>query len=415
MTLQGVWTGEIAADECVVLEPHGLTTGEVGEQASMNVSIASSQLLNGGANLDPVSENDFGSFSLPIIESADLALETRIIELTLSSGSNVSYEVYLNNVASGPLSDNMVGVFFIMPEGATFSDVQNPDVSSPLSLLGCQSMGMVAEIAPSLVAYNGELIQCAFSSIGLPGNSSTRIIFNMNAGVAFTSGETKVYGVALALAGGEAESMQFVAAIESGQDGFALGLNNIFELTYDDGDLSPIINRCTGVNENVSIDDACFTVTFNKQIWQDSFEQSDLVLDGGGTIYSFVQDSPTQWTVRINGMTLGGTLRLLLNEESVEDYSNVKNGVQVLGENLIRYGVEDETVDNSSNSNNGNDSGTTATTKPAQGKVQSKSASGVLASTGAKESSKLAYAAMIYLLGGFALYGITLLFKPKKI
>lgn len=100
----------------------------------------------------------------------------------------------------------------------------------------------------------------------------------------------------MVLAGGEAKTTKFVNAIESGQYAFALGLNNIFELTFDD---------------------ACFTAAFNKQIRQDSFEHSDSVLDGGETNYSFVLDSPTQWTVRINGMTLFGTFRLLLNKESL--------------------------------------------------------------------------------------------------
>src|SRR5690606_9524818 len=102
-------------------------------------------------------------------------------------------------------------------------------------------------------------------------------------------------------------------------------------------DLQMIVNRCPGQGETTSDGTGCFRVSFNKVIWGPSFDEDDLILDGGGSISSFTQIDNNLWEVQVSGILPGATLTLLLGADSVQDYSAVLNSTAVLGVNTIRY------------------------------------------------------------------------------
>jgi hypothetical protein len=400
------WTGVLDIDQCLVINPQGSVSGAIGETATWDFTIVSATHAGDVAVVDDVLTNQSDGMTLSIAEASDLAIETRLLTSgDITVGSNVSYEVLIQNIAGGQYAYNQIGLYYVLPVGSTFTSTIDLDLDDELSLLGCSSMGPVQDLGPAFANYEGEVISCSFeNSLGhIPGNSEYPFQFNLEASAGFASGETQVIGVALAGDMGEPDSATFISAFMGGNDAFALDINNIMRLTYDSGELQVTINRCTGLGEVVEVDDACFTVSFNKLIWGPSFTEDDLVLDGGGNVYSFEQDDDYTWTVRINGMTLGGTLRLLLGAESVQDYSAVTNGVSVLGVNEIRYGAE------TTNSTGGNSSGGSSSGGSSSGdgsaSADTTSASGVLAATGSDTTVYFIVAMVLILIGGALMFG----------
>ena len=338
--VDGVWMGELEAGQCLVLNAIGPITGAIGEDVSWTITIESSKLFGGAPNPDSYQANQTMGISKPVGIPGDLAIQTRLVTSgEIEAGSTVSYEIEIQNVGAGVIPDSQVGLYYVLPEGASLIGVVDSDLGDALSLVGCQSMGPISEVGPAFSYYSGEVIQCLLdSSLGeVPAGASYPFVLKLEASGGFSSGETEVYGVVLSGNISEPDSFSFTYEFNSGRDGFQLPINNIMHLVYDANELAVTINRCEGVSLDTSVDDACFTVQFNKPVWAASFDVSDLVLVGGGNVYSFVQNSSTKWTVQINGMTPGGTLQLLLGASSVSDYSAVQNGVEVLGENVIRF------------------------------------------------------------------------------
>jgi|GEM_PF-2368766 len=359
ISMDGEWNGTLEAGQCIVFRATGPITGNLGDTVSWTVNLASSTLTGGEPNVDGNLSNNEMTISAPIAETGDLAIQTRLMTPgEIADGSNISYEVEVQNIGAGTITDSLIGLYYILPEGASWIGITDLDVQDDLVPLGCVNNGPVAAQAPSLSAYSGDVIQCGLQgpADGITPGSSYPIRLDLEASEGFVSGETEVYGVALSGNIQEPDSATFVMEIQSGRDPFRLGMNNIMHLVYDNNELQVTINRCEGIGENVSEDDACFTVEFSKPVWAASFDVNDLVLVGGGNVYSFVQDSSTKWTVRINGMTPGGTLQLLLGAASVSDYSAVSNGVEVLGENMVRY------TTGSGDSPNGNEETVAVTT-----------------------------------------------------
>lgn len=339
ITLDGVWTGLIEAGQCIVFYASGPVTGESNETVVWTVSIVSSDLEGGAPNPDSNQNNQSMTVSGPIGEVGDLAIQTRLLTSgEIQAGDEVSYEVNIMNIGVGEIFDAGVGLYYVIPEGTSYLSVEDANDSDGLTPIGCSSMGLIQNMGPAYDGYVGEIIQCMLTSSTptIPAGSSYPLVLNLEASGGFATGETEVYGVVLAGNMSEPDSYKFVYEFQSGRDGFALGSNNIMHLVYDGNDLMVEINRCPGLDEETAVDDACFLVDFSKPIWAPSFDESDLVLQGGGNVYSFEQESETTWRVRINGMTPGGTLTLLLGAQSVTDYSAILNGTQVLGANTIK-------------------------------------------------------------------------------
>jgi|GEM_PF-1858711 len=364
----GTWTGLISSGECLYFNLNGTVTGSIGESIEWDSSI-SSIVPAGGEEITDIETSASSDYTeIEINYTPDLAVSARLLTTgTITVGSQVSYELTLSNVGLGSLSSDDLGAYFIMPSNAIFSSVTDGNVNDALTIVGCDVIAEdIHDMGPQFSAYHGQLIGCELDSslAQIPPGASYPLIFNATSGGDFSSGSTEVLGVVF---GEDPDTLLFQGAFASAQDGFALcsdgefpdvgedcePLNNIFRLVYDNTELVVTINRCPGFSEVTEINDACFLVNFSKPIIASTFTTDDLVLEGGGSIYSFVQDSDTQWTVRITGMTRGGSLRLLLGANSVQDASAIGNGAFVLGENIIRFGSVDGSASGAAKSANG--------------------------------------------------------------
>jgi hypothetical protein len=374
------WEGVIEPTQCVAIGFVGDVTGELGETIDVTVSIVSSTLGDSTPNVDPTPGNDTDTYSTaPIVADADLALSTRLLTTgEIGSGDTVEYELTITNQGEGDYVENPtapLGVYFIIPEGTTFVGITDVDTDDNYSLVDgtCGSMGEASAFVPAFADFNAELAGCQLSSStdSIPAGASFKLIYTMTASGPFSTGATEVLAIAVA---DDADSIALqVYMFTPGSDPFAFESNNTNVLTYDGNELTVTVNRCAGVGEVVNTDDACFTVTFNKAIYEPDFTQDDLVLTGGGTIYEFEKTGTNEWTVRINGMTPGGTVALSLEEAGVQDLSAVQNGASVLGVNTVRYEVADPSSDTDTDTD-----GSAAAT-------DTTSASGTLAATGASD------------------------------
>ncbi len=358
----GVWTGRLNNNQCVGFNLVVSISGEVGEEASVTTSFVSSSFSENEYNVDPNATNDSAEKTMDIVIAPDISVATRLMTSgEIHQGSNVSYEVDFMNIGAGALYEATVGLFYVLPEGATFTGIEDLDPSDILSLTdpvnSCTSLGQVEDLGNAYLSYAGEVIRCdLISSTGnIPAGSSYPFTINMTASESFASGSTEVLGVALSLSGGEPDSADFLFAITRQQDAFSLATNNISHLIYDGNPLVVTVNPCAGQGAEVTVDLACFTVSFNKPVWGPTFTAEDIVFEGTGTLTNLVKDSSTQWTIYVSGMEPGETLRVLLNESGVWDYSAVSNGASVLGENVVRYALAGES---SKQTNKSNGSGT---------------------------------------------------------
>jgi len=387
------WTGEIYDGDCLYFDISGTAANTLGAKASIDANIVTAVTDGETVGVDGYVERSY-SHEKMINLLPDLAIFATLKTTgNIKAGDTVNYDVDVANIGDGMLgsnNDSYVGIYFIVPDGATFLDVADLDTNDSLNFSGCEVQGNIHDMGPQFSAYYGDLVACSLeSTTGLQPKSHHLFRFTMTAGNSFAQGTAQVLGVAFA---DDPDTILFMNTFETGEDGFALEINNIFRLSYDPGELTVTINRCEGYTGVIEINDACFTVVFNKPIWAPSFVLDDLILEGEGQIYSFTQNTDTQWTVRINGMVLGQTLRLTLDPESVQDLSAVLNGTYVLGENTIRFGSL--TSDKSS---------AVSETNPVQsnGNLTSKSSSGLLANTGSETFPNVISALSLIFVGLF--------------
>lgn len=352
-----MWTGQLDGGQCVVIKFFGNITVSNGETVTFTAKILSSALITSAINIDPNASNDEKEYvSNPIDEPSDMSVSTRLLtQGSIGPNSPISYEVTLTNVGLGKyyFAEGLpLGTYIVMPDGATLDTADDATPDDDVVPGGCSLiLNDIAVMGPGVAAYAGSpLYGCFFNSTSpiLPGQS-TKFIINLTTGNGFTSGQTTIAG---AISGNDQGSKEVSQMLSDSIDPFTSGHSHMMALTYNSEDLQVTINRCNGFGEVVTTNDACFTVSFSKPIHAPSFTVDDLVLSGGGNVYSFVQDSATQWTVRINGMTLGGTLTLALGENSVVDLSAINNDVNVLGVNTIRYETPTQQSDNSNNNAN---------------------------------------------------------------
>jgi hypothetical protein len=373
----GVWTGTLSPSECVTLIPEGTVSGNVGTNLIFAPSITSSTLDGGVTNVDTDTSNDSSSYSIPITDEPDATTSARLITTgDITSGSSVRYEITIRNIGAGASMSPQGFLTFLLPDGTTFDHIALVGTSDDVSVddSQCQDLGIASEQAPGLAAYDGHIMQCLVSfADGMPPGFSQAFNVDLTSSDGFVSGSTRA--IAVMLVPDEAESLNFMALFNTGQDGFTLPINNVAWLTYDSDPLTVTVNRCTGQSATTVVNDACFTISFNKPIYAPEFTVDDLVIEelvngnainSSAHVYSFVQNSDYQWTVHLTGMTVGSTLRLLLDPGSVVDYSAITNGTQVLGENTIRFTLPDGTP----------------ITNDSSGSVNATGANGSLAATG---------------------------------
>ncbi len=370
----GIWTGLVQMGQCVVIILEGEVTGELGQDIEATFSVASSTLEGGTENVDPNSANDSAIMTpYEIVPLPDFAVQTRLLtQGEITSGTEVSYEVIYHNVGEGtvPVDHEMINtISFVVPETASFVGVtdSDPDDNIVVDTDFCFPVGDPSVLGAGLAAIEGTLVVCMLQRLGEIGpGTSFPFEFQMMATDDFVSGEVNVYIVG---AGQDADTLRLQIASYNGVDPFdeATGTNNAAVLTYDNDDLIPFINRCPGQSVTTTTGNGCFRVSFNKLIWEPSFEQEDLVLTGGGTITGFTQLDDFTWEVLVSNIAPGSVVTLTLVEGGVLDYSAVVNGTQVLGENVIRFDVDANSSGGNNNSDGAAAGSAVAGTLPATG------------------------------------------------
>ncbi len=364
------WTGLIAATQCVAIGFIGDVTGAIGELIEVTATITSSTLGDSTPNIDPDNSNDSFTYTTdPIAPDPDITLATRLLTSgEIEAGDTVQYELTISNIGEGAYIEDMsmpLGVYFIIPEGTTFVGVTDSNLDDELDIADCGALDP-SFLPPAFDGLTAQLVGCQLDSSTdqLPAGSSYKLVFSMTASGPFASGNTQVLAVAVA---NDADSLALqVYMFTPGADPFAIDTNNTNILTYNGDPLTATVDRCDGTGEVVNVDDACFTVTFNKPIHEPDFTAEDIIISGGtGEVYFFEKTGENQWTIRINGMTPGGTITLSLAESGIQDLSAVFNETQVLGINTVRYEIE--TAQDGSGNQNSDGSTATTGTLPATG------------------------------------------------
>lgn len=354
-------TNAPGGNQCLYILVNGTATGGLGSSIGLTTTVTSATLEDSSANIDTNTANDSYSYiSNPLTPEADMALDTRLLTTgEITAGQDINYELTISNHGPGDYvkdalnSDDNVTVFFLMPAGATFNSMDDTDTNDNLDIMGCFAFGSIHQFGPQMAQYDGDVEGCAFgihSGNTIPSGASYSFQANVHTTTDFVSGETHIGAM---LDGGDAGTVEYINAVLHLQNFFELDSNNINNLTFDATDLIPTVNPCAGQGTTVSVNDACFTISFNKDIYGPSFTADDLVLTGGGTISSFAETSHGVWTVHVTGMTPGGTLTVSLAEGGIQDLSAVSNGVQVLGINTVKYETPSSGTPSGSTSANG--------------------------------------------------------------
>jgi hypothetical protein len=349
----GVWTGTLADTECITINVL-FEIPAAGTVVNGTVSVASSLLDGGATNVDPDSSNNSDAIDpITIAQRPDLAIAARLVTPgEIENGKEISYEVTVSNVGDGD-ETNSAGNFliaFLVPPDVTFNEFVDADLDDSVDVdtSSCITVPISATpFAPALTEYaDYSDVYCNFSlNAPLASGESATFTANLTATSAFTSNSTAVITV---VEGSDVDTLSLAKRLLKGLAPDITDLNNNFlALVYNNDPLQVTINRCAGTDAVVTVDDACFTVHFSKPIYAPSFTVNDLVLSGGGSVSSFVQNSATTWTVHVTGMTAGGTLALTLGADSVVDLSAINNDVHVLGENTVRFEVPGSASGNS--------------------------------------------------------------------
>lgn len=339
------WSGSLTPGDCLSVASIGNVTGPVGDEVSGTVSIASSVLEDTSTNVDPNTVDNSATFTpFTIPNPPDLALTARLLTSgTITTNTPVSYEMTINNVGVGvqPSGEYSMTLAFLIPDSATYTSVVDLDPTDPVTMHNsdCNFLGDSSNLnAATGAAHPGTIVYCNLdASQDFEAGATTHFQFNMTANSDFVSGDVKVVGVVV---GQDRDSIYLQADLGNNIDIFARDSNNYVNLTYDDTELNVTVNRCPGQGATTTNGTGCFRVSFSKLIYAPSFTVDDIVLTPSGSVTSFTQLDDYTWEVHVAGITPGTTLALSLGAASVEDYSAVQNGVQVLGENTIRYETE---------------------------------------------------------------------------
>lgn len=92
------------------------------------------------------------------------------------------------------------------------------------------------------------------------------------------------------------------------------------ELTIDTVAPTPIVSRAAGQASLTNIDHFEYTITFNKPINPSTFLATDIILAGTtATVTSFVQTSPTSWSIIVSGAASGDTVTPTLSASAIQD------------------------------------------------------------------------------------------------
>ena len=336
------WSGgQLDQNQCVWLSIFGNVEGEIGETMTIRYDLASSTLLGGGVNNETDISDNFDSVTRPIELLSDISFKSALKlqnEGPIEIGDELSYALTIKNEEGASYPGLGFGLYFIIPAETSFNDDVTLDQTADGIVINyCMDAGPANQADDVFAAYQGSLVVCSFDSPNRSFNvgSELKVTFNLTAESGFLSGITKVAGLLFAPA--EHDSYFIDNYLETGNDPFSLNSNNVIQLTFDADPLTVTINRCPGFNAVIDSTLGCFNVVFNKPIYAPSFTVDDLSLVNGGTISNMTQVNDTTWKVDVVNLVDRQTATLIMDAASVQDYSAVMNGVEVLGENTIRY------------------------------------------------------------------------------
>ena len=319
-----------------------------------------------------------------------------------------SYQIDVENVGEG-IYHHDTGFFifvFILPPDSTFNNVEDLNTDDALLVDGnnCQSPGKVGDLnlgAGVAGFYDRNIVLCQLSVSGdqtLPADN-TKYPFKVN----FVAGDSLASGTADVISlveGNDIDTLNLMKVLATGGNPVTSGSDNVRYLTYDPSALQANVDRCAGQGETTKDGTGCFTLTFNKTIYADSFGIDDIDLGGVGTVDSLTYVSGDTWEVRVSGIQPGQVLALNLKLNQIQDYSAKQNSTAVLGINTIRFA--EPVADNSGATGpiTGNTTGNTAGSN-------STSAKGTLAQTGNSTS--------VYILGmSLLMLGLLIQLSTKR-
>ena len=111
--------------------------------------------------------------------------------------------------------------------------------------------------------------------------------------------------------------------------------NNMVLLSYDPSALNATSSLCPGQGEVSTDGTGCFRITFNKAIYEPSFDASDVQITGSGVVDSITKIGDNLWEVKIKDIELNKSATISLLLGGIVDFT------QVLGINTIRYASVD--------------------------------------------------------------------------
>ena len=343
------WTGLLDAGECVNLVLIGNETGNLGDTVSSSVTIISSvHNVDDTLNVDSNSANENGVLDpYTIVPLSDLKTEARLITTgVISPTDNVQYEITLSNIGTGTYYAAKTQYVFVLPEDSAFMGVTDNDAADRIdaSTANCESPGRLGmEIPfPGLDFFDGRLVMvCELGIVDdeIPANSD-RFAFTvtLQAGNELAAGTAEVLGM---IFGNDPGTSGFYRAVKDGNqllDELEIEPNNNFVfLTYDPTALAATASLCPGQPATSTDGTACFRISFNKDIVEDTFGTDDFTVTGSGTVSSLEKIGPNLWEIRIVGIAQGQAATITLLTNDILDLSAVGSSVSVLGINTIRF------------------------------------------------------------------------------
>lgn len=393
-TATNTWTGSLEPGDTISILYKIHVTTPVGSTVSITSNIVSSKLVGGAVNVDTTLSNDTATSSFIETLHSDLNVSTRLKTTgTILETTDVTYEVTIENAGLGEYVDK--GFFylvFIMPEDSTFVSMTDTNLSDEVEVNQCNNIGPIENlgfVALNSYSYTGNLMLCPLgTTANLPSGTNYKFEFTMTAGPVFAAGNASVLVLGQ---GNDVDTLKIWRALAFQTDPFADDTGNFVFLSYDPSELSATSSLCPGQSAISNDGNGCFSISFNKDIYDESFGLDDIVVTGSGTASSLTKVGDNLWELRIVNIGLGQTANISLNTGGIIDLSAVQSAARVLGITAIRYEIavaQDTTSDTL------------------------RSASGTLAETGTSSSNMLT--ALTLMFTGFALL-LTSKYRKKNI
>jgi hypothetical protein len=311
-SLTGLWQGALDMNQELYLQVTCTTTGSVGQNIDIAADVDTGTVINPSVpNVDPDMANNTATASVPISAiSDDSIVGTLQTTGPILNGTNFIVRQTISNLGAGPSSAaGGLSVIFVLPPNVSFNSVTDINISDNYDLVGCS----VIPGASSAQGYpdSSDAVMCTVTSTTnelSPGDSFS-IDFNLQANADLIPGVSRFDSFIVDFGGSSTDPDSGVVSNGLGTGtGYSLTNppvnNNVSVVTYTLDPLTATITPCAGQANPTTINDACFTLQFNKPINESTLELSDLV-SSNGTIYSLIKLDSTTWELRVKDMNPG--------------------------------------------------------------------------------------------------------------